>query len=62
MVQERNKKRDTENKSQMMEDLGIRLLYRAMEEGRMMMPLVLRSWFRPLRGGSKISLTICPRI
>ena len=48
-----------------MEELGISILYRAvteMEEGRMMMPLVLRSWFRPLRGGSKISLTICPRI
>ena len=64
-VQERYQERDTEDRSQMMEELGIRLLYRAvteMEEGRMMMPLVLRSWLRPVNRGSKISLTICPRI
>ena len=57
-----NQDTDTENRSQMMEDLGIRLLYRAMEDGRKMMPLAIRSWFRTVRGGSKIFLTICPRI
>ena len=50
----------------MIEELGKRLLYRAakeLEEGRIMIPLALRSWFRPMKGGSKIFLakTIFPR-